>query len=366
MIWRYIPRVVRRVILDKFADLTLSRPVSNKDETAPAASDKPGPQTHEAAGASHVGNGLSPEQRVALPAFSALRAFEATVSCGGIRKAAVALSVDHAAVSRHIRSLEQWAGTALFDRSVGAGGQLTPAGQQYYQAVLKGLRDIARAGIDLRWRSDSHRLSLYCAPGFASEWLTKRLGDFTAKHPDIAIELQPVEADPDPGNAIVDMFIHYLPDVRAMEVDASLRSSELVRPPILAVASPDLVRQWPVPTTPAELINLPLLHEASFDQWRRWFAGHGVASEGRLSGTKLWQGHLTLAAARQGQGVALASALLVGDDLAKGTLVTVGGGFPIYLGRYMLTARRRHWRDHTIQQFRLWLQSEIARENWGV
>ncbi len=46
------------------------------------------------------------------PSFGSLKAFELIGRLGGIRKAAIALGVDHAAVSRHLKSLEEWAPAA--------------------------------------------------------------------------------------------------------------------------------------------------------------------------------------------------------------------------------------------------------------
>ncbi|RYY09097.1 MAG: LysR family transcriptional regulator, partial [Alphaproteobacteria bacterium] len=66
-----------------------------------------------------------------VPSLTALRAFEAIGSTGGLRRAARYLRVDHAVVSRHLRSLEVAVGVALVDRNQ-AGGRLTPAGQHYH------------------------------------------------------------------------------------------------------------------------------------------------------------------------------------------------------------------------------------------
>ena len=58
----------------------------------------------------------SSADRKALPPFATLRAFEAVGTLRGIRRAAQALKLDHAVVSRHIRSLEEWAGVRLVER----------------------------------------------------------------------------------------------------------------------------------------------------------------------------------------------------------------------------------------------------------
>lgn len=306
--------------------------------------------------------GLSPQQRHALPPFSAIRAFEAIGTCGGVRRAAVALSLDHAAVSRHLRALEQWAGVPLVDRTPGSGGRLTAEGLHFHGRIAKALAEIARASIELTHRGDERSFRLWCTPGIASEWLTKRLGVFAAQYSEVDFELQPTEEAPDLASHEADAHLHYVVDIeRRDDPDPALRVVEIARPPILAVASPRFLDRAGPFSNPADLLSTTLLHESSFGQWRRWFDKHGVDAAA-ITGPKFWHGHLTLAAARQGHGVALANALLVGDDLRAGALVEVGSAQPVYLGSYMFTARRDRWRDRVVLGFRRWLENTIAAE----
>ena len=304
--------------------------------------------------------GLSPEQRRALPPFAALKAFEAIGTCGGIRRAADVLSIDHAPISRHLRALEEWAGTPLFDRGSGTNGQLTETGHRFHVAITRALNDIALAAMEFKPRLDNKQLVLWCAPGLASEWLTGRIGDFTADFPDIQIELQPIETAAGAIDHNVDAHIHYVIDGTSAEEEDAFRSVALTRPPILAVASPKFLAGQAAFSQPSDLLGASLLHEASIDQWRRWFEQHGVDSEGKLDGPRFWQGHLTLAAARRGQGIALANALLVDDSLRKGELVEVGTFDPVFLGSYMLTSRRSRWRGEALANFRRWIERELS------
>nr|WP_314472292.1 LysR substrate-binding domain-containing protein [uncultured Sphingomonas sp.] len=304
--------------------------------------------------------GLTVQQRRLLPQFAALKAFEAIGTCGGIRRAAEALSVDHAAVSRHLRALEEWAGVPLFDRASGVAGQLTPHGARFHRTIARSLAEISAAALDFMPQQDDRNLVLWCAPGLASEWLTGRIGNFSAAFPDIQLELQPIEITPGAVGHDVDAYIHYVIDAQKADLDPGFRTQELARPRILAVASPSFVADLPPVATPADLLNLPLLHEANFDQWRRWFESHGVAGAENLGGPRYWQGHLTLAAARRGQGLALANTLLVADSIRRGELVEVGDFAPVHLGSYMLTTRRTRWRGLALTDFRRWIERAIV------
>src|SRR5258708_39302665 len=52
-----------------------------------------------------------------LPPLNAIKAFEAAARLGGFARAAVELSVTHGAVSRQVRTLEDWLGVQLFVRT---------------------------------------------------------------------------------------------------------------------------------------------------------------------------------------------------------------------------------------------------------
>ena len=65
---------------------------------------------------------------MSLPPLYALRAFEAAARLGSFSKAAELLNVTPGAVSRHIRTLEQWFDCALFQRH-GPRVTVTDAGQ---------------------------------------------------------------------------------------------------------------------------------------------------------------------------------------------------------------------------------------------
>lgn len=316
-----------------------------------------GAQTEQPVNAGRAG--LTAEQRHALPPFGALCAFEAVGTYGGIRRAAVALSRDHAAVSRHLRALETWAGVPLVQRD---GGQLTAEGAKFHARIAAAMKEIAGASFELTHRGDDGRLRLWCVPGIAVQWLAPRLGIFASAYPDIDLELQPTDAAPNFSTHEADAALRYVIDAGLRKLaDPELTSVQIARPATLAVASPKFIAKLKRPITqPEDLLDTPLLHEASFDQWRRWFAAHGIDAGTRLSGPRLWHGHLTVAAARRGQGVALSNVFLIGDELRSGALVEVAGGKSVHLGSYIFTARSDRWRDRSIRCFRRWLEQSVA------
>jgi LysR family glycine cleavage system transcriptional activator len=79
-----------------------------------------------------------------LPPLNALRAFEVAARHNSFTGAATEMRVSHAAVSRHVRSLEARLGVTLFRRAK-RGVELTEDGVRYLKAVSVAFESIAEA-----------------------------------------------------------------------------------------------------------------------------------------------------------------------------------------------------------------------------
>ncbi len=303
--------------------------------------------------------------RKVFPPFAALRAFEAVGRLGGIRRAASALALDHAVVSRHLRSLEEWVGTPLVDRS---GGRivLTPLGQNYHAQVSAAFMDIAQATAGLMEVETSRRLVVSCVPGFCTVWLASAIDAFQQANPAIGIEVCPTETTPDLNRMEADIDIRYEVGFDASNVAHGLRGSSLVLAPTFPVASPGYLASVGPMSTPESLLDTELLHEESFKDWTEWFQAHGVDWEERIDGTRLWHAHLAVESARRGRGIALANAFLVGEDLVTGKLVDVRSRMisepPPLAGDYVFYSRVDRWNAPSVARLRKWLttRAEMA------
>jgi LysR family transcriptional regulator, glycine cleavage system transcriptional activator len=305
--------------------------------------------------------------RKALPPFEALRAFDAIARLGGVRKAAQYLCRDHAVVSRHLRAIEEWTGVKLIERTPG-GAVLTADGVRYHREVAVAMDLIANATVDLMKRGDNRCLHIRCMPGFALHWLSGRLGDFEKANPGLDVELRPADRSPEYLSEDTDLEIRLVPTyVPALQLPSNLRTAEVARVPIIAVASKEYLASHPQIAEPCDLLSHQLLHEENFDRWRNFLAAHRVVDEVELTGPRLWQGHLTLDAARYGRGVSLTNMLIAADDIAAGRLVEVGRDLasftPKAMGAYQFVAKADRWDASLIRRFRHWLVSTIAREH---
>jgi LysR family glycine cleavage system transcriptional activator len=300
-----------------------------------------------------------------IPAFAAVRAFEAVGRLGGIRAAAAGLSIDHSVVSRHLRHLEDFVGVALMVRESG-GLHLTVDGARYHRRIAAALAELALATSEVRDPGISNDILVWCVPGFAAQWVTDRLAHFEQLWPEFHLELRPTDIRANLGAHEADVDIRfYLDDCPPYPAGQGLSFVELVRPPTMIVASPSIAASLADKTTLEDLLDLPLLHEEHDCQWRAWLTLNGIkrAIPERIPGTLLWHSHLALVAARNNRGLALANTFLVDADLKTGTLVEVNipNTEPVALGAYAFVTREDRWSLDPALKFRRFLQLEIAR-----
>lgn len=301
-------------------------------------------------------------QRNAFPSFAALRTFIAYGEMGGVRKAAQALDIDHAVVSRNLRALEAQLSTALIDRS-SPEQWLTEDGLAYYDRVAPALKQIADVTEAFRKRHDK-RFLLWSAPGFAHRWLLPRLPDFNDRYPGIDLALRPSDNSVNFARDEADGEIRYIKSWQAYEPLAEVRVAELDRPAIFPVASPAYLSAIAQPIARiADLPKLRLLHEEDDEEWRRWLAAHDVHVQSNLAGPRLWHANLMVDAALAGQGIALANNRLVGDLLESGRLQAVTFAEDeirrVELGGYCMIARTDRWTAMSLARFREWLKEKL-------
>lgn len=240
-----------------------------------------------------------------------LRSFEAAARTNSITKAAAELFLTPSAVSHAVRKLESQLGTSLFVRE-GRAVQLTPDGEALMLYVGRGFDDLRR-GIEAISGSAPERLRLHCAPSFAAQWLTPRLGSFVARYPGVELHLS---SDTD--------YLRF----QRQEFDADivfdhrptngLCALPLGREIIAPLCSPSLARTI---NTPADLLNLPLLDSYNRQvRWMQWFSDNHMAPP-TIKGLSFDRNFLCIRAALDGLGVALESSLLAQREIAEGKLV---------------------------------------------
>ena len=309
------------------------------------------------------GEGARPPQRQgALPSLPSLRAFEATFRLGGVRKAAEALGMNHAAVGRQLKKLEAWAGIPLFIRTRGK-ISLTREGSRYHQKISSAFGEIELATRELRGVDQGGPLRVSCSAGLAIEWLAGEMSAFEREHPQFSVQIRPSDEPADLRSYEADVNLHfYRDDAPGDRSGPGMKALELARPRVLVFASPALAATLPPIESPVDLVDMVLLHGATDDVWRSWLTLHGVEPRDQLPGIQCWHPHMAIAEARRGRGVLLASRFLVKQDLERGDLVEldVPGAFRTAYGAYTFVAREDHWSAASVAAFRRFVQRRMV------
>lgn len=286
--------------------------------------------------------------------LNALRVFAAVAEHLSFSDAAAKLDVTTAAVSTQIKSLEKILETPLFKRH-SRSVRLTPQGKRLLPGVQRGLNELALAVEQIRRDRTSGLLNISLLGSFLQKWLLPRLGDFYQKHPEIDLRFNASDEMVDflqtDFHAAVRYGVGPWPDLKAEKM-----LDEWVFP----VTSPELLARLGPIRTLGDLNKYPLLHSAG-EPWVDWLRRVGGDTTRAEHGPVLADALQVLAAAENGEGLALARWSLVAADLAAGRLVRPSDQSVRQRAAYYFVAPAHHFDLPKVQRFRDWL-AECCRQ----
>ncbi len=288
--------------------------------------------------------------------LNALRTFEAAARLGGFKAAAQELSVTPAAISHQVRTLEASLGAMLFERS-GQGVVLTDKGELLYRQVHQALLDIRRSLEVFYPNSASQSLTISTTPGLAATWLIPRLGRFYRTFPQFNVRV-------DTRNELVDLLRDSSIDVAIRAVsrsDPKLFCQELMTERFSVYGAPSLL----VSLNPnkIELINVHWQIPGGFSvSWRSWCEAAGCETWLETAQIREFNDeHYALSAAVAGQGLVLASSVLVADSLNRGELVAYRSDVSLPGPRYFAMCVPGRERQEQVSACLTWL-TEVAND----
>jgi LysR family glycine cleavage system transcriptional activator len=310
-----------------------------------------------------------------LPPLNALRVFEAAARHLSFKEAAAELHITQAAVSHQIKSLEEYLGVDLFRRA-GRGVQLTEAAKAALPRLREGFEALAAAVETVRERSDEAELVITSPPVFTARWLMPRLADFAKKEPKIDVRVVANSRMVDSGALDSPMIIGTLDlrsDASGVEIHLGQgeypghRADRLFGVKMVLVASPELIEGDPPLRKPADLARHVLLHDDAMEivahgnAWQKWLEAAGVGHEVDGSrGPRFSSNILSLEAASQKLGVALALRPLIDADVASGRLRSPFGFEVNPRSAYYLVCPEVIAERPAVQAFRNWLLKQAG------
>lgn len=299
-----------------------------------------------------------------LPPLSSLRAFEAAARHLNFERAGDELAVTASAIGQQVRALESWLRRPLFTRLPSKGVALTGLGERYAAAVSNLLDQLNEATAQAMRPDASTVLTVSTMPSFALSWLIPRLGSLKERHPELEVRISISVNLTDFGREDVDVAIRF-----GQGVYPGLRSDLLMEEHFFPVCSAALLNDPLRPLRdPSDLRHHVLLHEAAegipdYITWPRWLALAGFGDVDASQGPRFSHTFLALQAAASGQGVALATSVLIGDYQDAGRLVRP---FPHQVRsphQYYLVCPEASAERPAIAAFRSWIRDEAKAHN---
>lgn len=294
-----------------------------------------------------------------FPPLKSIVAFEAAARHLSVTRAAEELFVVPAAVSHHIRSLEDWLGVPLF-RQQNRVLELTEAGQAYAKELGVFLDGLDNATDAVKSCSCKDNLTVTLPPSFTTKWFLPRFQRFREQYPDIDLDLTVSGNLTDCTHESTDVAVHYsrgdYPDMYAVKLNEI---------EVFPVCSPKILYGLEPPKTYVDLEKHTLLHDDMLKMkervnWRFWLQSAGVTSlDFADRGLHFNQASVAYQAAIDGHGIVLAKNTLVSLDLHQGSLIRLFShscrpGF-----FHNLICRPSKKDDPRIIMFKQWLLSEM-------
>lgn len=273
--------------------------------------------------------------------FLEMQTFNAVVDAGSFVKAADALNMSKAAVSRYVVDLETRLGVRLLHRTTRR-LSLTDEGLVFHSRSKELLAELAEAEDEITSRSDaaSGVLRINAPFTFGILHLAPLWGAFRELHPKVTLDVTLADR-------LVDLVEEgYDLAIRIASLDNStLVSRKLATTRMVLCASPTYLERHGTPLGPGDLAGHDVIsysYWSTRDEWR--FDGpRGPVSVKTKPCIHTNNGDTCRAAALMHQGVILQPTFLVGRDLADGSLVELMPEYrSIELGIYAVYPTRQH------------------------
>tara|TARA_Y100001001_G_scaffold164311_1_gene196008 strand:- start:2848 stop:3717 length:870 start_codon:yes stop_codon:yes gene_type:complete len=280
--------------------------------------------------------------------------FEASARLTSFVAAADELAVTASAVSHQIKTLEEYLGVSLFNRSKRK-VELTGAGEQYLVAVKHALDEIEVATQRLTSNLDTNVVNISVAPNFLIRWLMPRMSKFQELYPDVELQITTSLGLIDFSRSNTDMAVYFgNGDWKDIEM-YFLRSLMLV-----PVCSPVLMRGPHPLKQVGDLKHHTLIYVSSRKhEWDDWLELAGAGFMKPKNSLAVSNGHLATAAALDNLGVALADITLTSREVESGRLV-IPFDIPLDSHKAFYLVYRKH-RPLTVgmKAFKEWLMQEM-------
>ena len=284
--------------------------------------------------------------------LNALRVFESVASHLSFTEAAEALYVTPAAVSMQIRTLEQYLRVSLFRRK-GRSVTLTAEGELLLPGVRRGLGTLQQSMQQLRQDRLGGALRISTLASYLQKWLLPRLPQFHDRHPEIELSIHTSRTQVDFARSEFHAAVRM-----STGPSAGLYSEKLMDEWFVPVCTREVLAKYGPLRDAADLQRFPLLH-SSDEEWSVWLHPE-VRVAWQERGTAYDDSLTVLAAAEQGQGLALTRWSLAAQDLAAGRIRQASERIVPCPRAYYFVCPEMYVTMPKVQQLLVWLREMVA------
>lgn len=270
-----------------------------------------------------------------LSHLNAWRAVEAVFRLGSVARAASDLNVTKAAVAAQIRTIEEYLGHPLFER--------TPAGLQpvaglsgqgdRLSAAFVTLADVQRALSDM---GPGNRVSVSVSQTFAEVWLPRHLSDLFSRMGQIDLNLKTTWDLADLRDPDLHFAIRYMG-----EPSEDIEALWLFPSGVVPVCTPEFASRYDLSETETDISRVPLVHvdvpttDPDWADWEMWSRATGMkTAAGQSDGPSYKFTGSGLRLAQSGVGLVLGGLSEVFAALETGALIMPFGKKSVIPGRY--------------------------------
>ncbi|MFD2438672.1 LysR substrate-binding domain-containing protein [Modicisalibacter luteus] len=251
-----------------------------------------------------------------------LKVFAVSARHLSFTRAAEELHVTTGAVSQQVKQLEERLGFRLF-RRLPRQLELTDEGRRLASVVDEAYQSVGLEVRRLKSGVMSGILRLRSVPSFLTKWLMPRLPRLQARFPDIELHIAAEDSNLSLRDGDFDLAIdlndgHY----------PGLQITSLMDEVIFPVCAPALLRGRPPLHRPEDLAYYPLLHDVTawrgsqdYAEWEHFLHAIEAPNVNVRRGYTFNRNQLTMEAAIDGMGVAIARRTLITDELRTGRLI---------------------------------------------
>jgi len=284
--------------------------------------------------------------------YDKLRLFDVVARHLSFTSAADELNLSKGAVSYQINQLEEELGFAVFLREH-RGIRLTERGKKLWHGSQTAFMELERLIEQLR-EMDSERITVGMSSYFASRWLSQRLMNFMAEHPNISLRIQPMIDPADFQRENIDLAIRW-----GKGNWPGMESEPLFNCPAKPLASASVANAIAQQGLSRALSTIALLHDRDDSEaWADWYRLAGQRYRPQPDYLVIPDPNVRLQAVIDNQGIGLYDSLAE-LECASGQLVQISS-IELHDYGYHLVYPRGALSKLSLRFFRDWLLSEAS------